>query len=71
MKQQADHQVLQNTQLLTNESYFEGMMMPLVINEFHKNAEIRLSPDTPDINGLVVAEYMNEFTSGNRTGARA
>lgn len=71
LKQQADQQVLQNTQLLTNESYFERMMMPLVINEFHKNSSIRLSPDTSrTINGLVVAEYMNEFTSGNRTGAR-
>jgi type I restriction enzyme R subunit len=72
LKEQADQQVLQNTQLLTNESYFERMMMPLVINEFHKNSNIRLSPDTSrTINGLVVAEYMNEFTSGNRTGARA
>ena len=28
VKQQADEQVLQNTQLLDNESYFERMMMP-------------------------------------------
>ncbi|MCE5294379.1 MAG: DEAD/DEAH box helicase family protein, partial [Chlamydiales bacterium] len=69
LKQTADEQVLQNTQLLTNESYFEGMMMPLVINEFQKKCNIRLSPTTSRaINCLVVAEYMNEFTSGNRTG---
>ncbi len=71
LKKQADDYVLQNTQLLTNESYFERMMMPLVINEFHRNCNIPLSPDTSrTINGLIVAEYMNEFTSGNRTVAR-
>lgn len=33
VKQAADEQVLQNTQLVNNESYFEGMMMPLVIRD--------------------------------------
>jgi type I restriction enzyme R subunit len=75
VKQQADEQVLQNTQLLTNESYFERMMMPLVIGEFGTRQKIKLNPDTSrTINQLVVAEYMNEFAagsrSGNRTGAR-
>jgi type I restriction enzyme R subunit len=68
VKQQADDQVLQNTQLLTNESYFERMMMPLVIDEFGNRQKIKLNPDASrTINQLVVAEYMNEFTAGSRT----
>jgi type I restriction enzyme R subunit len=35
VKAQADEQVLQNTQLLNNERYFEGLMQPIVIGEFH------------------------------------
>lgn len=69
VKQQADDQVLQNTQLLANESYFERMMMPLVIGEFQTRRSIKLNPDASHtINRLVVAEYMNEFSSGSRTG---
>jgi type I restriction enzyme R subunit len=70
VKQQADDQVLQNTQLLANESYFERMMMPLVIGEFQGRQKIKLNPDASHtINQLVVTEYMNEFASGKRTGA--
>jgi type I restriction enzyme R subunit len=70
VKQQADDHVLQNTQLLSNESYFERMMMPLVIGEFQTRRKIKLNPDASrTINQLVITEYMNEFTSGNRTGA--
>ncbi len=69
VKQQADEQVLQNIQLLNNESYFERMMMPLVIGEFQTRQRIKLIPDTSHtINQLVVAEYMNEFTAGSRMG---
>jgi type I restriction enzyme R subunit len=71
VKQQADEQVLENTQLLENDSYFERMMMPLVIGEFQTRQKIKLDPDTATtINHLVVAEYMNEFASGIRTGIR-
>ena len=72
VKQQADNQVLQNTQLLANESYFERMMMPMVIGEFQTRRKIKLNPDASrTINRLVVTEYMNEFISGNRKGAGA
>jgi type I restriction enzyme R subunit len=75
VKQQADEHVLQNTQLIANENYFERMMMPLVIDEFQTRQKIKLTPDaTRTINHLVVTEYMNEFNagfrSGNNTGAR-
>jgi type I restriction enzyme R subunit len=62
VKTQADEQVLQNTQLLNNESYFERMMQPIVIDEFYNRQHIKITPDaTRTINQLVVAEYMNEF----------
>ncbi|MDO9050641.1 MAG: type I restriction endonuclease [Methylotenera sp.] len=71
VKTQADEQVLQNTQLLENESYFGRMMMPLVIDQFKTQQKINLNPETSRyINQLVVAEYMNEFSSGRTTGAR-
>ncbi len=72
VKQQADDQVLQNTQLLDNESYFERMMMPLVIGQFQNQQKITLNPDASRyINKLVVNEYMNEFSSDRATGAHA
>jgi type I restriction enzyme, R subunit len=72
VKRQADEQVLQNIQLLTNESYFERMMMPLVIGEFQTRQKIQLTPDAArTINQLVATEYMNEFASGSRTGVRS
>jgi type I restriction enzyme R subunit len=71
VKQKADDQVLQNTQLMANERYFDGMMMPLVIESFQTGQKIKLDPDAAKtINHLVVAEYMNEFASGSRTGVR-
>lgn len=69
VKAQADEHVLQNTQLLNNESYFERMVQPIVIGEFSTRQHIKLTPDaTRAINQLVVAEYMNEFTAGSRMG---
>lgn len=72
VKQRADDQVLQNTQLLANESYFERMMLPLVISEFQNSQKIKLNPDASrTINRLIVSEYINEFTSGRRAGVHA
>ncbi len=69
VKTQADEQVLQNTQLLNNESYFERLMQPIVIDEFYNRQNIKITPDaTRTINQLVVTEYMNEFFAGTRTG---
>jgi type I restriction enzyme R subunit len=67
IKQDADQQVLQNTQILDNESYFERTMMPIVINRFMKQQQIKLNPDASRyINHLVVAEYLKEFNTGAR-----
>ncbi len=70
LKQQADDQVLQNTQLLANEGYFEQMMMPLLIDQFQKQNNIKLNPETSRlVNRLVVGEYLHEFASGSTGGA--
>jgi type I restriction enzyme, R subunit len=67
IKQQADEQVLQNTQLMDNESYFGRLMMPIVIDQFQTQQKISLTPDASrTINQLVIDEYMNEFTAGAR-----
>ena len=62
VKQDADLQVLQNTRLLENESYFTTQMMRLVIDQFKNKNNIHLNAETAKyINNLVVNEYMNEF----------
>ena len=68
VKQDADEQVLQNTHILDNESYFEREMMPLVIKRFMNEQKIKLNADASRyINRLVVAEYLKEFNTGART----
>jgi type I restriction enzyme R subunit len=68
VKQDADAQLLQNTQLLDNESYFERSMMPHVIKRFKQEQQINLNADTARyINHLVIGEYLNEFNTGSRT----
>ncbi|NOZ45165.1 MAG: type I restriction endonuclease subunit R [Chlorobi bacterium] len=62
VKADADLQVLQNNRLLNNESYFNDMMMKLVINQFATKNKIKLDAESSKyINNLVVKEYMNEF----------
>ncbi|HCV04619.1 MAG TPA: restriction endonuclease subunit R [Pseudoalteromonas sp.] len=67
VKEDADEQVLNNTQILDNESYFERQMMPLVIGRFMKEQQIKLNADASKyINHLVVAEYLKEFNTGSQ-----
>lgn len=67
VKQDADEQVLNNSQVLDNESYFERQMMPLVIVRFMKEQNIKLNADASRyINHLVVAEYLKEFNTGSQ-----
>jgi len=62
VKQDADLQVIQNTRLLDNESYFATQMMRLVIDQFKNKNNINLNAETSKyINNLVVNEYINEF----------
>nr|WP_321453527.1 type I restriction endonuclease [uncultured Carboxylicivirga sp.] len=62
VKNDADLQVLQNTKLLNNESYFSTEMLRLVIEQFKNRNKIELNAETSKyINNLVVNEYINEF----------
>ena len=66
VKQGADDQVLHNSEILNNESYFDQVIMPLVIHHFKNEQKILLNVETSKyINGLVVTEYMNEFNGAN------
>lgn len=68
VKQDADNQVLDNTHILDNESYFENQLMPSVINRFMKEQNIKLNPKVSRyINHLIVTEYLKEFNTGDRT----
>lgn len=67
VKIDADEQVLNNSQVLDNESYFERQMMPLVIGRFMKEQQIKLNADASRyINHLVVAEYLKEYNTGSQ-----
>jgi type I restriction enzyme, R subunit len=61
IKQQVDDRVLINTQMLNNESYFDKLMIQMVIGSFGKS-KIRLDPESAKyINSCLVKEYINEF----------
>lgn len=62
LKKVVDMQILQNSNLLENQSFVEKMTMRLVIDQFKNKHHIELDPaKTKRINALVVKEYMNEF----------
>ncbi len=65
LKSKADEQVIQNSQIINNENYFDRMLIPIVINEFQNENKIKLNPKSSKyINNLIVKEYMNEFHYG-------
>ena len=62
LKKEVDLQILQNSNMLENESFVERMTMRLVIDQFQNKHNIVLDPEkTKRINAMVVKEYMNEF----------
>jgi type I restriction enzyme R subunit len=62
IKHTTDDQVMLNSNLLNNESYFEAMVMRMVMNVFEDKNKIALNvPSAKYINGLVVKEYINEY----------
>lgn len=62
IKNKADESVLENNKLLENESYFDSLMIGIVIEQFRKNNNIPLNLEASKyINHLIVQEYINEF----------
>lgn len=61
IKTSTDERVLINNKLVENESYFSGLLMPLVVRGF-KLVKINLNPDAARfINDCVAKEYINEY----------
>ena len=61
IKKQTDNKVLINSKILDNESYFNKMVIQMVVNSFSKN-KIELDPESARyINNCLVKEYMNEY----------
>lgn len=66
VKSQADEKVMINTKMLENESYFDKMLIQMVISSFEKT-KIELDPETAKyINTCLVREYMNEYQGKTR-----
>lgn len=62
LKEKADEQVLNNSNMLSNESYVEKMMMRLVVQELKNHHKFDLDMEkTKRINALLVKEYLNEY----------
>lgn len=61
IKKQADDKVLINNRLLQNDSYFDSLLIQMVIGSFGKS-KINLDPPSAKyINTCLVKEYMNEY----------
>ncbi len=61
IKKQTDNKVLINSKILDNESYFNKMVIQMVVNSFSNN-KIELDPESARyINNCLVKEYMNEY----------
>lgn len=68
VKQDVDEQVLNNSQILNNESYFEREIMSFVVKRFEDEQNIPLKTDISRyINRLLITEYLKEFSSGAPT----
>ncbi|MGV3613272.1 MAG: type I restriction endonuclease subunit R [Fluviicola sp.] len=62
LKREIDHQILQNSKILENESFVEKMIIRHLIDQFKNKNNIPLDVETSKrVNRLVVKEYMNEF----------
>lgn len=62
LKKEVDNHILQNANMLENESFVEKMILRLVIDQIKNKHQITLDAATSKrINQLIVKEYMNEF----------
>jgi type I restriction enzyme R subunit len=62
LKKEVDTLILQNSNVLENESYIEAMMMRMVINQLNTKAQFGLDVEkSKRINSLIVKEYINEY----------
>ncbi|MFM6826388.1 MAG: UvrB domain 3-containing protein, partial [Dolichospermum sp.] len=65
LKTKADDLILQNTNILNNESYFSQQMIRLLIDQFKNQQKIDINLEMSKyINSLIVKEYINEYNRG-------
>lgn len=63
VKQIADDHILNNKNLLSNESYFNQYVLRLVFNEFKQKQNLAINADTTkNINNLIVNEYLKDYS---------
>jgi type I restriction enzyme R subunit len=62
LKTAVDQQILQNANILENESYVERMIIKFVVEQFKAKNDIPLdAANAKRVNAMIVKEYMNEF----------
>ena len=62
LKKEVDAQILQNANVLENESFVEKMILRLVISQLKNKFDLPLDADRSQaINHLIVKEYMNGY----------
>jgi type I restriction enzyme R subunit len=62
LKKEVDAQLVQNSNILDNESFVERMMLRLVISQLKNKFNLPLDAErSQSINHLIVKEYMNEY----------
>jgi len=62
LKKETDIQILQNANVLENQSFVKRMMSRLIVDELKNKHNLPLDIErTEFINGLMIKEYMNEF----------
>ena len=62
IKQAADEQLIHNSRIMENESYFGDYLMQLLVTELKDNRNMKMEYTTAkSINTLIVNEYLNQF----------
>lgn len=62
VKQDTDEKVLNNSNVLQNETYFKAQMIKSINHEFRNEQKLDINPETVKyINNLVANEYMSEY----------
>jgi type I restriction enzyme R subunit len=65
LKTKVDERILQNTRLLSNEGYFNQMLMKLLIEESEEDEIDMELEDSQVINACIAKEYLNEYQGIN------
>lgn len=66
IKKAADEQLIHNSRIMENESYFGEYLMQLLVTELKDNRNMKMEYATAkSINTLIVNEYLNQFNGHN------